>query len=192
MPPLEATQRHNWCHKTEKLRLLRDLRNWWANHFRWVDVYHIRSRSLLTITTNSGTNFLLLHRISPTGMFVNEGKSKKGGQVEEVEDGYLFNYHFGTAAYVWTGNPISRLPAILELWATCPVTSGVYYLRFHGCIACFCYPIILLVIFLIAKICKKLNICLLVLKNVTWNCEIIDNIDMIKLDWKTTGDIRAN
>jgi len=77
MPPLEATPRHNWCHKKEQLRLLRDLRNWRANHFRWVDVYHIRSRSLLTITTNSGTNFLLLHRISQTGLFVNEGKSKK-------------------------------------------------------------------------------------------------------------------
>lgn len=25
---------------------------------------------------------------------------RRGGQVEEVEGGYLFNYHLGTAAYV--------------------------------------------------------------------------------------------
>lgn len=35
--------------------------------------------------------------------------------MEETTVGYLFNYHFGTAAHVGTGNFISRLPAILGL-----------------------------------------------------------------------------
>lgn len=153
MPPLEATPWYNWCHKKEELRLLRDLRNRWANHFRWMDVYRI-SRSGLFWRLRQILGQIFCCRMGYRGPVCSLTKEnrRRGGQVEEAEGGYLFNYHLATAAYVWTGNPISRLPAILGLWATCPVTSRVYYLRLYGYTAWLCYPVTSLIIFLIAKI----------------------------------------